>query len=91
MAKYMKVQKCDKGILPDRQLAVTNGEAARMLGVSARTLANWRAAGRGPRYARVGMDHSPVLYRICDIESWLASHPSDDSDGGHETSASARR
>lgn len=35
MAKYMKVQKCDKGILPDRQLAVTNGEAARMLGVSA--------------------------------------------------------
>lgn len=47
-------------------------EAARMLGISPRTLANWRCQGRGPRYAHLSDDpHSPIIYRRTDLEEWL--------------------
>lgn len=39
------------------------------LGVSIHTLAQWRYAGSGPRYMRVGKH---VRYRWSDIEIWLA-------------------
>lgn len=52
---------------------VSAAEAARMLGISPRTLANWRVQGRGPAYVRLGKNRSPILYRVSDIESWLES------------------
>ena len=52
---------------------VGSAEAAQMLGISPRTLANWRVQGRGPAYVRLGKSRSPVLYRVGDIESWLES------------------
>lgn len=69
---------------------VGSAEAARMLGISPRTLANWRAQGRGPAYVRLGKSRSPVLYRVGDIESWLESRL---VGGGQRanTSGSARR
>ncbi|WP_454764442.1 helix-turn-helix domain-containing protein [Cupriavidus campinensis] len=37
--------------------------------IAVRTLANWRSAGTGPRFCRVG---GRVLYAIADLESWEA-------------------
>lgn len=45
-------------------------EAAPLLGVAPKTLANWRVAGRGPKHIRAG---SKVGYDINDIEAWKAS------------------
>ena len=52
-----------------RQMAYTSADAARLIGISPRTLKNWRWAGKGPRPTRV----SPtcVLYRREDIDTWL--------------------
>lgn len=52
-------------------LSVSANEAAVMLGVSSRTLANWRALGIGPAFVRVGAVHSRTLYRIDDLNTWL--------------------
>ena len=52
-------------------LAVSANEAAAMLGVSLRTLANWRTLGIGPAFVRVGRVHSRTLYRIDDLNIWL--------------------
>lgn len=52
-------------------LAVSANEAAAMLGVSSRTLANWRTLGIGPAFVRVGRVHSRTLYRIDDLNTWL--------------------
>lgn len=42
-----------------------------MLGVSPRTLANWRTQGIGPAFVRVGKVHSRTLYRVDDLRAWL--------------------
>lgn len=42
-----------------------------MLGVSPRTLANWRTQGIGPAFVRVGSVHSRTLYRVDDLAAWL--------------------
>ena len=52
-------------------LAVSANEAAAMLGVSSRTLANWRTQGIGPAFVRVGAVHSRTLYRVDDLSAWL--------------------
>lgn len=52
-------------------LSVSANEAAAMLGVSSRTLANWRTLGIGPAFVRVGAVHSRTLYRLDDLNAWL--------------------
>ena len=52
-------------------LAVSANEAAAMLGVSSRTLANWRTQGIGPAFVRVGAVRSRTLSRIDDLNTWL--------------------
>jgi len=69
---------------------VSSTEAAQMLGISPRTLANWRVQGRGPAYVRIGKNRSPILYRVGDIESWLESRLIDGKSKG-KTSGVARR
>lgn len=55
-------------------MALSSEDAARALGVSPKTLANWRCAGRGPAYVHVSdSSRSPVLYLIGDLENWLHS------------------
>ena len=44
------------------RLSVSANEAAAMLGVSPRTLANWRTHRVGPAFVRVGRVHSRTLY-----------------------------
>ena len=43
-------------------------EAARMIGVSPRTLAKWRQRGVGPQCVRLG--YNLVVYRLSDIDAW---------------------
>ena len=53
------------------RLSVSANEAAAMLGVSPRTLANWRTHRVGPAFVRVGRVHSRTLYRLDDLKAWL--------------------
>ena len=50
---------------------LTAEQAGTYLHVNARTLANWRVLGRGPRYIRSG---SRALYRMADLDAWLDAH-----------------
>lgn len=43
-------------------------EAARMIGISPRTLAKWRQRGVGPQCVRLG--YNLVVYRLSDIDAW---------------------
>jgi Helix-turn-helix domain len=52
----------EKGLLP----VLTPTEAAALLRRAPATLANWRAAGTGPAYVKVGR---LVRYRQSDLES----------------------
>lgn len=37
-------------------------------GLPGQTLANWRSAGKGPKFYRVGKH---VMYRLSDVTAWL--------------------
>lgn len=55
-------------------LLLTNEEAAKLLNMSPRTLANWRLKGLGPRYTHITDNpKSPVRYRHRDILDWIDS------------------
>mgnify|MGYP000853008536 FL=1 len=61
--------------MPERLL--TPLQAAKFLGVSPRTLANWRSRGGGPKYTKLGnpppqgrQDRRPVRYRLHDLETY---------------------
>lgn len=45
--------------------------AARLLGVSVRSLERWRVSGEGPAYVRIGPRR--VAYREADLDAWLES------------------
>jgi len=51
---------------------LTPRETGRALGVSVHTLANWRAAGRGPAFLRIGRGR--VRYREVDLSAFVAGH-----------------
>lgn len=53
---------------PDQKFA--RPEAARYLGVSARTLEGWAVRGGDPRMLKLG---SRVVYRRRDLDVWLAA------------------
>lgn len=53
----------------------TTPELARRLKRKARTIQDWRVRGVGPRYIRLGGGNGgKVLYRVSDVEAWLAQH-----------------
>lgn len=60
---------------------LTPAELAVMLGMSVRTLANWRSNGKGPPYLKIGVeppeghqDRRPVLYERDVAERWATAH-----------------
>lgn len=57
-----------------RPIAVDTKTAAAMMGMSAGTLENWRYEKpyRGPRFCK--LSNNKVVYRIADIEAYLAAH-----------------
>lgn len=50
-------------------------EAANYLGLSARTLNNWRHVNRGPAFCRVG--YRAVRYRVRDLDRFIAERSAD--------------
>lgn len=67
----------------DQRLALRPIEAAKALGISPRTL--WGlTAPRGPiPCVKIGDGkRSAVLYRLADLESWLASESAESTKGG---------
>ncbi|MDO5500182.1 MAG: helix-turn-helix domain-containing protein [Propionibacteriaceae bacterium] len=53
--------------------ALSPEEAGRYLGgLAAKTLANWRVQGQGPAYVRAGGKN--IVYRIVDLDAWLAQN-----------------
>ncbi len=53
---------------------ITGPNLARRLGLKPQTIRSWRLSGYGPPYIRLGDRISGrVLYRIADVEQWLAA------------------
>lgn len=53
-----------------KESLLTQGEAAKLLRISPRTLERYRVDGTGPTYMKAGQR---VLYRPADILTWLES------------------
>ncbi len=59
---------------------LTPSELAVMLGMSPRTLANWRSNGKGPPYLSIGeppeghQDRRKVRYQRAVAEQWALAH-----------------
>jgi predicted DNA-binding transcriptional regulator AlpA len=67
--------------LPSGPLFLRARAVAKMLDVSLATLADWRQAGRGPRYVRLSGDkRTKVRYRVSDLERWIARRSIESSD-----------
>mgnify|MGYP001203675018 CR=1 FL=1 len=47
---------------------LTTSQAAEILGLSAKTLANWRVSGKGPEFHRLG---GAVRYHPNDLNAWV--------------------
>lgn len=52
----------------DTRIVLTNKEAARKLGISHRTLEDWRLTNRGPRFVKLGR---LVRYRLGDLLDFM--------------------
>ena len=57
-------------------ITVDANTAAALIGISEKTLRNWRSLGEGPPYLRAGGPGSRVLYRYKDLEKWIDSRES---------------
>jgi hypothetical protein len=53
-----------------REPLVPPTDVAKHIGVPAKTLAQWRYLGQGPRFIKIGRH---VRYRWQDVEAWLAA------------------
>ncbi|MGV9613244.1 helix-turn-helix transcriptional regulator [Nocardia xishanensis] len=60
------------GALTTSRRWLTRKEAADYMGIHPRTLANWAAAGRGPRYSKPS--GSSCMYRLGDLDAYLQAH-----------------
>ncbi len=67
------------GADPDQTL--TPNEVAKFLGVSVKTLTNWRSLGKGPAYVKyagaidgLGRQRGNVTYRLGDLCEFVAGH-----------------
>jgi hypothetical protein len=66
-------------------------QAAAYLGLSPKTLANWRSRGGGPRFVRLSCSGAPsargsIRYQITELEAWcVARGLASTSDSGLST------
>lgn len=67
----------------DDERALTAVEAAAFLGVSVKTLTNWRSLGRGPAYLKYDLGGVPdgqgrrrgsVAYKVRDLLGFMSAH-----------------
>ena len=67
-----KNEKTQKSVTPGTpKLALNETDAAHALGLTPRTLQNWRWNGQGPAFVRVSS--RCVRYRVEDLEKWAAA------------------
>lgn len=64
------------------QLSYKPKDAARILGVSKRTLEEWRAKGIGPSYVK--QTERTILYPHLNLEAWLKKRAVRTADQGAE-------
>ncbi|MGS1120707.1 helix-turn-helix transcriptional regulator [Rhodanobacter sp. UC4436_H3] len=57
-------------LLSSAPVRVTTKVAAEYLGVSVRTLEDWRAKGKGPKYMRIG---HRIRYEISELDTFIAA------------------
>lgn len=57
-----------QGLAPAKRENLREREAARHIGIAPKTLANWRWAGRGPRFSRLGR---AIVYRVEDLDRYV--------------------
>lgn len=57
-----------------RKGAMNSADAADYLGLSPKTLQNWRVKGDGPPYVRHGQTGGRVSYRVVDLDAYLEEH-----------------
>ncbi|MCI7306451.1 MAG: helix-turn-helix domain-containing protein [Trueperella sp.] len=67
----------------DDERALTSVEAAAFLGVSVKTLTNWRSLGKGPAYLKYDLGGVPdgqgrrrgsVAYQLKDLLAFMSAH-----------------
>lgn len=56
-------------LLSSAPVRVTTKVAAEYLGVSVRTLEDWRAKGSGPKYVRIG---HRIRYEVGELDAFIA-------------------
>lgn len=56
---------------PPEAYAYPAPKAAAFLNVATKTLANWRAMGKGPKYCRLGRR---IVYRVEDLRRFMDEH-----------------
>jgi predicted DNA-binding transcriptional regulator AlpA len=49
---------------------INTEQLARKLGLKPNTLAQWRLAGSGPQYVKIGRR---VRYRVTDVQGWITA------------------
>lgn len=54
--------------------AVSAQQASAILGVTEKTLANWRAAALGPPFLKYGSRNGPVRYILNELIAWRDTH-----------------
>ncbi len=57
-------------VTTDSDRLLLTDEAAAWLQVAPRTLEDWRTAGAGPRFVKIGR---LVRYRVSDLQEWVAA------------------
>lgn len=67
---------------------VSAAQIAEMFLVSQQTLANWRSAGAGPPFRKMGVR---VLYRVSEVEAWLTQRTSTSATGARLSPGSGAR
>ncbi len=55
----------------DNAYAYAVPKAAAFLNVAPKTLANWRAMGKGPKFCRIGRR---IVYRVDDLRRFMDEH-----------------
>jgi predicted DNA-binding transcriptional regulator AlpA len=66
--------------MADNKEYLTTKQAARIIGLQARTLENMRSSGKGPKYYDIGS----IRYLREDIDAWMTAHGKE-PDGGERT------
>jgi predicted DNA-binding transcriptional regulator AlpA len=75
-ATHKAISASSSAILPvdTSNRSMTGKEAARFLGLSHKTLNNWRVQGIGPRFVKAPGANGSVRYPLSELVAWRDAH-----------------